>query len=54
MCVDCVLASLRIAQVDSGDEPLPEVVMSQLVSEKTWGNTLVPKKHNYALSVRIV
>jgi hypothetical protein len=21
MCVDCVLASLRIVQVDSGDEP---------------------------------
>jgi hypothetical protein len=30
MCVDCVLASLRIAQVDLGDEPLPEVVLSQL------------------------
>jgi hypothetical protein len=29
MCVDCVLASSRIAQVDSGDEPLPEVVLSQ-------------------------
>jgi hypothetical protein len=28
MCVDCVLASLRIAQVDPGDEPLPEVVLS--------------------------
>jgi hypothetical protein len=28
MCVDCVLASPRIAQVDLGDEPLPEVVMS--------------------------
>jgi hypothetical protein len=26
MCVDCVLASLRIAQVDPGDEPLFEVV----------------------------
>jgi hypothetical protein len=32
MCVDCVLASLRIAQVDPGDESLPEVVLSQLVS----------------------
>jgi hypothetical protein len=30
MCVDCVLNSLRIAQVDPGDEPLPEVVLSQL------------------------
>jgi hypothetical protein len=33
MCVDCVLASLRIAQVDPGDEPLLEVVLSQLVPE---------------------
>jgi hypothetical protein len=54
MCVDCVRASSRIAQVDPGDEPLPEVVLSQLVLEQTWGNTLVPKNHNYALSVRIV
>jgi hypothetical protein len=30
MCVDCVLASLRITQVDPGDEPLPEVVLSQV------------------------
>jgi hypothetical protein len=29
MCVDCVLASLRIAQVDPGNEPLLEVVLSQ-------------------------
>jgi hypothetical protein len=29
MCVDCVLASPRIAQVDPGDEPLPKVVLSQ-------------------------
>jgi hypothetical protein len=29
MCIDCVLASPRIAQVDPGDEPLPEVVLSQ-------------------------
>jgi hypothetical protein len=28
MCVDCVLASPRIAQVDPGDEPLSEVVLS--------------------------
>jgi hypothetical protein len=26
MCIDCVLASSRIAQVDPGDEPLTEVV----------------------------
>jgi hypothetical protein len=29
MYVDCVLASPRIAQVNPGDEPLPEVVLSQ-------------------------
>jgi hypothetical protein len=29
MCVDCVLASLRITQVDPDDEPLFEVVLSQ-------------------------
>jgi hypothetical protein len=29
MCVECVLALLRIDQVDPGDEPLPEVVLSQ-------------------------
>jgi hypothetical protein len=34
MCVDCVLASLRIAQVDPGDEPLLEVVLSQACSNK--------------------
>jgi hypothetical protein len=28
MCVDCVLASPTSAQVDPGDEPLPEVVLS--------------------------
>jgi hypothetical protein len=45
MCVDCILVSPRIAQVDPGDEPFPEVVLSQLVSDQTWGNTLVPKNH---------
>jgi hypothetical protein len=30
MCVDCVLASPRIAQVDPSDEPLPEVVQHTL------------------------
>jgi hypothetical protein len=29
MCVDCVLASPRITQVDPGDGSLPEVVLSQ-------------------------
>jgi hypothetical protein len=28
MCVDCVLTSSRIAHVDPGDEPLPEMVLS--------------------------
>jgi hypothetical protein len=27
MCVDCVLASPRITQVDPGDKPLLEVVL---------------------------
>jgi hypothetical protein len=30
MCVDCVLALLRITQVDPGDEPIPEVVLSHI------------------------
>jgi hypothetical protein len=29
MCVDCVLASLRITQIDPDDGPLPDVVLSQ-------------------------
>jgi hypothetical protein len=33
MCVDCVLASPRIAQVDPDDEPLPEVILSQLATD---------------------
>jgi hypothetical protein len=33
MCVDYVLASPRIAQVDPGDEPPSEVVLSQLVPD---------------------
>jgi hypothetical protein len=31
MCVDCVLALPRIAQVKPGDEPLREVVLSRLL-----------------------
>jgi hypothetical protein len=42
MFVDCVLASSRISQVDPGDEPLPEVVLSQyhraLTEEKQFQN----------------
>jgi hypothetical protein len=33
MCVDCVLASSTITQVDPGDEPLSEVVPSQICTE---------------------
>jgi hypothetical protein len=54
MCIDCVLTSLRIIQVDPGDEFFFKVVLSQLVSEQTCDNTLLLKNHNYALSVRIV
>jgi hypothetical protein len=35
MCVDCVLTLSRITQVDPGDGSLPEVVLSQLISEQT-------------------
>jgi hypothetical protein len=35
MCVDRVLTSPRITQVDHDDEFLPEVVLSYLVSEQT-------------------
>jgi hypothetical protein len=42
MCVDCVLASPRIAQVDPGDGPLPEVVLSQV----TLGEAMVTKAWN--------
>jgi hypothetical protein len=35
MFIDCVFASLRITHVDPSDEPLPEVVLSQLVLEQT-------------------
>jgi hypothetical protein len=30
MCVDSVLVSLRIAQVDPDNEPLPDVVLSHI------------------------
>jgi hypothetical protein len=35
MCVDYVLASPRIAQVDPGDEPLLKVVLSQQINITT-------------------
>jgi hypothetical protein len=34
MCVDCVLASPRIAQVDLGDEPPSEVVLSASIERR--------------------
>jgi hypothetical protein len=40
MCVDYVLALSGIAQVDPGDEPHPEVVLSQEETPKTPGATL--------------
>jgi hypothetical protein len=33
LCADCVLASPRIAQVDPGDRPPAEVVLSQSLHE---------------------
>jgi hypothetical protein len=36
MCVDCVLASPRIGQVDPDDEPLPEVALSHCVTLLVW------------------
>jgi hypothetical protein len=35
MCVDCVLATPRIVEVDPGDGSLPEVVLSQKDGAKT-------------------
>jgi hypothetical protein len=34
MCVDCVLVSPRIAQVDPGDGPPPEVVVTKQKADK--------------------
>jgi hypothetical protein len=47
MCVDCVLASPRIAQVYPDDEPLPEVFCH------SWYQIKLKATH-YALSLRIV
>jgi hypothetical protein len=44
--------SLMLIQVD---EPLPEVVLSQLVIRASLGQHIeVHKNHNYTLSVRII
>jgi hypothetical protein len=40
MCVDCVLASSRITQVDPGDGPLSEVVLSQWGAMRLMGVSL--------------
>jgi hypothetical protein len=54
MCVDCVLTSLRIAQVDPGDEPLPEVVLSHRPRNKLrTAKELLPDQffgHSFGLS----
>jgi hypothetical protein len=36
MCVNYVLASPRIAQVDPGDGPPPKVVLSQMKTLNVW------------------
>jgi hypothetical protein len=48
----CVLIVFSLHQ-ESVNEPLPEVVLSQLVSEEAVSNTLVPKNHSYTFSMRI-
>jgi hypothetical protein len=42
MCIDCVLTSPRITQVDPGDEPLPEVVLSHKMALRDFIH-LVPR-----------
>jgi hypothetical protein len=49
MCVDCVLASPRIAQVDPRDEPLSEVVLSHGVT--TRGRSYLGKKRRVEVIV---
>jgi hypothetical protein len=48
MCVDCVLASPRIAQVDPGGEPLSEVVLSQ---KETLKKTILDEAHTSRYSI---
>jgi hypothetical protein len=47
MCVDCVLASPRITQVDPGDEPLSEVVLSQI----TFFDIALKKWHMHVITI---
>jgi hypothetical protein len=49
MCVDCVLASPRIAQVDPRDEPLSEVVLSHGVT--TRGRSYLGKRRRVEVIV---
>jgi hypothetical protein len=51
MCVDCVLTSPRIAQVDPDDGPLPEVVLSQLRSARLiYHDQMIMTRHAKALN----
>jgi hypothetical protein len=55
MCVDCVLAALRITQADPGRQTPPRghsVTVSIRTSLRQ--HIEVPKNHNYTLSVRII
>jgi hypothetical protein len=56
LCVLIVFSLLRESlKLILVDEPLLEVVLSQLVIRASLGQHIeVPKNHNYALSVRIV
>jgi hypothetical protein len=50
MCVDCVLALSRIAQVDPGDEPLPEVVLLKLQGQFLFAMLCVVSTVSYSTS----
>jgi hypothetical protein len=60
MYVDCVLASPRIAQVDPGDVPLPEVVLSQpylvVLGRNCYGYAMVTcvEWYDYHLLISVV
>jgi hypothetical protein len=52
MCVDCVLASPRIAHVDPSDEPLPEVVLSSdMITGKAGNGMRQARTHTWALNI---
>jgi hypothetical protein len=45
MCVDCVLASSRITQVDPSDEPLPKVVLSHSYESQILTQPYIDQKY---------